>query len=186
MLSCRWQARSGFSLIELMIVVAIFSLVLLFGLPGFSEWSQNTQIRATAESIQSGLQVARNEAVRRNLRVEFRLSDNIPGQGATGWSVWSVNPSAQLQVKPDNESSSRITVTALPNGADRITFDGSGRTPTGVTTNADGTAFLTQINIDSAGLGATQSRDLRITLGVGGLIRMCDPNVSTSGDPRKC
>ena len=180
------RARSGFSLIELMIVIAIFALVLLFGLPSFSEWSQNTQIRATAESIQSGLQVARSEAIRRNIRVEFRLSDSIPNQGATGWSVWSVNPSAQIQSKPDNQSSGRVTVTALPSGADRITFDGSGRTPTGVTTNADGTAFLTQINIDSSGLTATQSRDLRINLGLGGMIRMCDPNVSTNGDPRKC
>lgn len=178
--------RSGFTLIELVIVVAILALVLMFGVPGFMEWSQNTQIRASAESIQAGLQSARSEAVRRNARIEFRLSDNVGQEGETGWSIVEVSTSTVLQSRPRAEGSNRVVVTTLPSGADIITFDGTGRTPSGASTNSDGSAFLTRINIDSAALSTASSRDLAITLSLGGQIRMCDPNVSTTGDPRKC
>lgn len=180
------RGNRGFTLIELAIVVAIIAIVLTFGLPGFAEWSQNTQIRATAESIQSGLQTARYEAVRRNMRIEFRLSGNIGDEGATGWSIWTVSPSAQIQSKPDREGSYRIVVTTPnTNATERITFDGTGRTPAGVLTNADGTAFLTTINITSAAVSSP--RNLRLLISSGGMVQMCDPDPAiATGDPRKC
>jgi len=180
------HAEHGVSLIETVIVMAIVAIVLMFGVPGFSEWSQNTQIRATAESIQSGLHTARAEAVRRNVRVEFRLSDNLASEGGTGWSIWTVNPSQPIQNKPDAEGSYRIRVTTPNNNAtDRVTFDGSGRTPAGTTTNADGSAFMTQIDVTSP--ATTSPRNLRLVLSLGGMVRICDPNSNISAnDLRKC
>lgn len=186
MLTLPYRNERGASLIEVAIVLVVIALTLSFGLPSFTEWSQNTQIRATAESLQSGLQTARTEAVRRNMRIEFRLSDKIGTAGGTGWSIWSVTPSASIQSKPDAEGSYRIVVsTPSDNLTDRITFDGSGRTPTGTTTNADGSNFLSQIDVKSSTVGTT--RNLRLIISTGGLIRMCDPNDSIpTGDPRKC
>jgi len=189
MLSHQDFNQTGFNLIEVVIVLAIIAVILTFGLPGFRDWSQNTQIRSTAESIQSGLQSARSEAVRRNVGVEFSLSGNLGSAGGTGWTIAQVNsPTVAIQSKPDNESSSRVVVTTVPSGADMITFDGTGRAWTGnAGKNRDGTAFLTRINIDSNGMSAAESRDLSIVIdAVGGRIRMCDPNVSTTGDPRVC
>lgn len=179
----------GFSLIEISIVLAILALVLTFGVPSFVEWSQNTQIRATTESIQSGLQFARSEAVRRNTGIEFKLSNNMGTAGGTGWTVAPVSsPNNPIQSKPDRESSSRIVVTSTPSGADMITFDGTGRAWTNKAgKNNDGTDFLTRVNVDSSGIDASKTRELSIMIdAVGGRIRMCDPNVSTTGDPRKC
>src|SRR4026208_2333025 len=72
----------GFTLIEVMITLAVLSLLLMVGLPGMATWLQNTQIRASAEATQAGLQVARAEALRRNAPVRFQLVDTLPaGRG---------------------------------------------------------------------------------------------------------
>ena len=67
------RSEHGFSLVELMVTVAVLSLLMTLAVPSFAEWIQNSRIRTAAESIQNGLQVARAEAVRRNARVEFAL-----------------------------------------------------------------------------------------------------------------
>ena len=58
--------QRGFTLVELMIGIAIVGLSLVMAAPSFSSWIQSTQIRTAAEAVQNGLQLARGEAVRRN------------------------------------------------------------------------------------------------------------------------
>lgn len=175
---------AGFSLIELLVGIAIIAIVLFLGLPGYRQWIQNTQIRTAAESIQNGLQVARMEATRRNTRVQFVFT------GAdSGWSVGCVNVvdpdcPAAIQDRPAGEGSKNASLTIVPAGATTITFSGLGR----VTPNEDGSARITQVDIDVPAdiLDASESRDLRILVSEGGQILMCDPNISATDDPRKC
>lgn len=178
----------GFTLIELMIGITILAISLMLGIPSFSEWIQNSQIRTTASSMQAGLQKARMEAIRRNALVEFRLSSNLGNAGGTGWSIHIASTATEIESQPDAGSSSGITVSALPGTATRITFDGSGRGRTNPATNLDGSALLTQIDVDTTKLSAAASRDLRVVIGTGGSIRLCDPDpkISSSDDPRKC
>lgn len=168
----RCALERGFSLVELMVTVAVLSLLMTLAVPSFAEWIQNSRIRTAAESIQNGLQVARAEAVRRNARVEFALV----GTGG-GWVVRFAGGGATIQERSGSEGAGGVVVSAVPEDATTVVFDGLGR--------ADNT--LTQIDIDvpTSALPAAQSRDLRITIGTGG-VRMCDPNVSNSADPRKC
>ena len=63
-----------------------------------------------------------------------------------------------------------------------ITFNNLGGV---VATNADGSAPLAGVAIDSSSLSAAQSQDLQVTIGVGGNVRMCDPTSST-GSARRC
>ena len=56
----------GISLIEILIGLAILGIGMAWGVPSYSVWMQNLQIRNMAESIVSGLQVARSEAIARN------------------------------------------------------------------------------------------------------------------------
>lgn len=80
--------QRGVSLIELIIGIVVLSLVLALGMPSFSAWVQNTQTRTAAESILNGLQLARNEAVRRNANVRFSLTN---GSGKVAWQVGCVD-----------------------------------------------------------------------------------------------
>lgn len=171
------HGTSGFTLIELMIGIAILAVLISVALPEFSTWIQNTKIRTAAESVQTGLQLARAEAVRRNTNVQFAFTTG------SGWSISVASTGEVVQSRAEEEGNTAgITVTRSPGTATRVTFNSLGR----VTTNADASAALTQVVIDTPSLAAAKSRELRLNITTGGSIRMCDPNVTDSGDPRKC
>ena len=78
-----WQR--GFTITELMITGAVLAILAAIALPSFNQYIVKNQIRASAEAIQNGVQLARGEAVRLNAKVRFTLGT------ATGASSWSVN-----------------------------------------------------------------------------------------------
>lgn len=162
------KSRSlGFSLVELMIAITVMAILLGLAVPSFKTWMQNSQIRNAAESIQNGLQRARAEAVTRNARVEFVLGAD------SSWVVKLVG-GANIDVRPANEGSRNVTRTVLPAGATTITFDNFG----GVVANADASATLTRVDLDSPLIAPADSQELRVTIGVGGNARMCNPNLA--------
>jgi len=170
---------SGFTLIELMIGITILAIVLAAGLPSFSQWIHNSRIRTAAESITHGMQKARAEAVSRNTTIAFVL-----GNG-TFWSI--LQGATVIESMPSAETASTISVTSVPtppatNSPTTITFSGMGI----VIPNTDGTASITQVDVDSTAISSADSRDLRIVVAAGGAVRMCDPNVVSTSDPRKC
>ncbi len=171
----------GFSLIELMIAVVIVAILTGVAMPGFQTWLRNSQIRNAAESISNGMQRARAEAVARNADVAFVL-----GTGAGSASSWTVDyvvkPVAAdppIDSRSSNEGSKDVTRTVLPANATTVTFSNLG----GVVANADATASLAQVDLDAVG----GSQKLRVTIGVGGNARMCDPDPHLpSTNPRAC
>lgn len=173
--------QKGFSLIELMIAIVIMSLALAMAMPSYRAWIHNSRIRNAAESIQNGLQVARSEAVRRNASVQFVL-----GAG-TDWTVGCVtvnepNCPALIQSRPTGDGSSD-SVVVVPSDAGTIVFNSFGTMSSPVP--ALGAFTQIDVDIDPGVLPAADSRELRITVDVGGSVRMCDPNLAV-GDPRAC
>lgn len=71
------RTERGVTLVELMIGLAVLALLMMSGAPAFSDWIRNTRIRSATESILSGIQYARSEAVRRNTAVRFQLTDTL-------------------------------------------------------------------------------------------------------------
>lgn len=176
-----YRRVSGVTLIELMIGLAIMALALSLGLPSITEWIQNSQIRTAAEGVLNGLQAARNEAVRRNAAVAFTLT-NPGAAGGTGWEI-TLMSGTKIQEKPAGEGTQRAVISVTPVGATTVSFSALGRR---LATNQDGSIVLTQIDVDNPAMDAAISRDMRIVISSGGEIRMCDPNVTDTTDPRKC
>ena len=180
--SWRVQCRvRGFTIIELSIALVIAAFLVAMGAPAFTIWLTDTQIRTVAESIQDGLQIARNEALRRNTFVEFQI------QTDTGWSIIAKRPGTadeSVQSRPAKEGVKvAIVVTMTPAGASVVRFDSFGRV---ATVDANGNPLTPVSRVDvSAALAGT--RPLSVQMGAGGRVRMCDPAISlTSDDPRKC
>lgn len=68
------SAQRGFTIIELMVTITIFAILLMLGVPSFSNLLQNHKLSSAAQGYLAGLQSARSEAIRLNKRVEFVLS----------------------------------------------------------------------------------------------------------------
>ena len=172
--------QSGISLIEVMVAVAIVGVLMALGAPAFQTWIQNTQVRTASEAIMNGLQTARNEAIRRNAAVQFKLDGGTNTQ-------WRVNPfidpdGVPIQSRAAEEGSVNASIVPTPAGADTVTFSALGR----VVPNADASESLTQVDIDNLLIPVVADRrNLRIIIPAGGALRMCDPKVA-AGDPRAC
>jgi type IV fimbrial biogenesis protein FimT len=201
-------ALRGVTLIELVVVVALLAMLLMAVIPSASAWIRNTQIRNVATSLQTGLQRARAEAMRRNTNVRFSLvslsnsavMDNscAVAEGGLSWVVSLDDPGGKCaaaisetttprildkHATGTGSSSAQVTVTgndAANADAAVVIFDGFGRAVV-----TPGAPPIATIDIDNIVPG-DDFRALRIVIGTGGTIRMCEPKVTSGSDPRKC
>jgi type IV fimbrial biogenesis protein FimT len=170
-------AAAGFTVVELMVTLAVAAILAALAVPTMRSVIENTHMRATAQSLQNGLAMARAEAVRLNTQVELVLT-------GAGWSIQRVSDGSLLQQASGKEMASGTTVTTTPTGSDRVTYDAFGRT---VATNpTDNSATITQIDVVATHPSGTPGyKPLRIQLTSGGLARLCDP-AAASTEPKAC
>jgi type IV fimbrial biogenesis protein FimT len=190
----------GFSLIELMVGIAIFAILIMMGLPTFAAWLQSSQIRTASDAVQNGLQVARAEAVRRNTLVRFQLTDTTGNSCAastsgTNWVVSLDNPAGACATTPwDDVGAPAVRILQVRAGTDgtrnavvaasqaTVIFNGLGRvTPVPA---ADITIDITNPT-GGACAAAGPMRCLRVVVSGGGQVRLCDPALAST-DPRGC
>jgi type IV fimbrial biogenesis protein FimT len=183
------QRRSrGFTLIELAVTVALLGLLLAASAPGILDWLRNSRIRNVATSVTVGLQKARMEAIRRNAPVRFVLVNDActASAGGIGWVVSINDPGGNCaEASIIERSGSGIgagVVTVAATAADAtathtVSFNGFGEVL--------GVGAIATVAVDGAA-GGVDHRDLRIVVGSGGTVRMCDPAVTLNTDPRKC
>jgi type IV fimbrial biogenesis protein FimT len=169
----------GFTLIELMIGLAIAALLLVLAMPGYSLWIADNQIRNAAESIAGGLRYAQGEAIKQNSQVEFVLD---PTTGKGGWLVRLVSDGSTLQSGVFAEGADRTTLTPLPAATTTVTFTGLGSI---AAINADASGPLTQVQVTSAS-GVAGARDLNVLVGGNRTgVKICDPKWPAT-DPKGC
>jgi type IV fimbrial biogenesis protein FimT len=157
-----------------------------------------------SEALKDGIQLARAEAVRRNAQVRFELVDSLTASCAltTAGPNWIVSmdgaagscnstnmadaatPTAPriVQSRAASDGSRNAVVAASQTS---VVFNGLGRV-----TNAAGGADIT-IDVTNPTGGSCSSasgpmRCLRVVVGAGGQIRMCDPRASFTGTSEGC
>ncbi len=84
---------TGFTLIELMITLAVVGILLMVGVPSLKTFMQGNQLIASTNELISALHVARSEAIKLNTRVSICESSDgascdTTGSWKNGWIVF--------------------------------------------------------------------------------------------------
>lgn len=185
------RLHRGFTLIELMVTITLLSILLMLAVPSFSQWSRNTQVRSTAETLQNGLRAAKGHALNLNRQVVITTTNANPGPNAApatdgvNWSVQYVPLTAgeDLLAKPlfleggsFGSSAAGITVAGGPqtlcfNSMGRIVANAAPGTGLPACTAASATYVVSR-----TGAVTGKDRKLHVVVSMAGQIRMCDPD----------
>ncbi len=79
----------GFTMVELMVVVAIMAILAAVGGPSFLNMMQWTRVSAAASALQVSLSLARSDAVKRGSNGRVTVAANTTaGIWSNGWTVF--------------------------------------------------------------------------------------------------
>jgi type IV fimbrial biogenesis protein FimT len=178
--------QRGFTLVELLVTIALLALLLGLAGPSFTLWTRNAQVRTISDALQNGARLAQAEAVRRNRQVVFFLTNDPVCAAATTaaangafWVVRSValtagDTAATVQCGALADSAPGVAI----NGPTAICFNSMGRQVANATPGAGSTTTCTLAasgvsTYDVSSTGA--DRPLRVLVTLGGQVRQCDP-----------
>ncbi len=204
---------SGFTLIELMVTVAIFGVFFAFALPGMRTWAANRQVSLLAETIASGLREAQIGAISRAAPVQVVMTTSavapLPANPSavtlsTG-GLALTDPAVNVLVRVQGATAAtgvlmsqgvaqgwrnaRISGLAGATNVAGVTFSALGRATNtvdaaGVATPLTGNGVIV-FQVLNADLPSTATRRRCVVLSAGGAARVCDPTITT-GDTRSC
>ena len=194
-------SHAGFNLIEAAVTVSILGILVATALPSMTDWMRSTRVRGVAEATLSGLQKARNEAMRRNKIVTFWLvtprTTTLPGSDcalasdSAAWVVSMDNPASHCDTAPSDTVAPRIIEAYGPGEAGAVVAvaarDREGDAATSVSFNGYGQAIQTGTPISDIDIQHAEAagRRLRIQISSSGGVRVCDIDVAAT-DPRAC
>jgi type IV fimbrial biogenesis protein FimT len=154
--------QRGMSVIELMIGVAILTFLLFLGVPAFQNFLMNTKVKNAAENVQIGLQLARVEAVRRNVNVRFSLVSDLTSACTIQSGIFPLSPTPPSWVVSLDDPAGACNAAPSDTAAPRIiqkwnAAEGAAGVPwmisTSITTTGGGGPVSTLAQLEFNGLG---------------------------------
>ncbi|MDX9964748.1 GspH/FimT family pseudopilin [Desulfobacter postgatei] len=127
------KTATGFTLLEIIIVLAIMAIAMTIAIPNVMSWLPDYRLKAAARDLYSNMQKAKSEALKRNCSVGITFSTvTFPTQGG-GYTVFLDNgagTNAGNAVQDPGEAT--LLTVAMPSGCtlyEAIFFSTSGNTP---------------------------------------------------------
>jgi prepilin-type N-terminal cleavage/methylation domain-containing protein len=107
------KRTKGFTVVELMIALAILGVVVAIVIPGFRNFVERNAVTTTSNELLNGLLFARGEAIRTEIHTTFTPL-------AHGWQVTDDD---DVTIKDQNATHTGITIVGNP-----VTYNARGRT----------------------------------------------------------
>lgn len=183
----------GATMFELIVAVSIVGILMAIGVPQLADWVRRNSVSSAAEVVQNGLRQAEGEAIRRNQRIEFLLTNGTPSQDAirdltavasgANWASRAVDatftPLTDVTLAYVNGfRMGDIATDVKLEGPANVIFNGTGRI-----TDGAGAAITEYQVFRVSRKGADRAMCVFVT--PGGSVRACDPAVA-SGKPMAC
>jgi type IV fimbrial biogenesis protein FimT len=205
LLMSRSNRSAGFTMIELIVTLTIFSVLVALTVPTMRTWIADAKVRAVADSLQNGIRLAQTEALRRSRQVVFVLTNSTTPQSggftaAANGSYWAVQTIPAMTdgsegpvVVGSGVLFSPGTPVTITNGPTAICFNSAGRLVTQSTTGITGATCTTPTTLLNGAptfyytINQTlAARPLNVQVGLGGQLHLCDPTQSLSTSPYGC
>jgi type IV fimbrial biogenesis protein FimT len=205
-MTLRRRLTRGFTLVEIMVALAILSIMLAVGVPSMRSWLAASSAQTAAEFYAEGLKMARAEALKRNVVTRLTLSDNAVS-GQQDWRVDACMPTPDVPCNdnagswstPDAAatgssvsdfrsvtrsasnllSTSVMAVSRSPNGAVAVYFTPVGWVDTTIAPS------LNRIQIAPAVGKENAFPTSAVVVTLAGVVTKCNPTVA-SHDSRGC
>lgn len=167
---------AGFTLIELMITVAVLAIILVIAAPNLQSFLDKNRVVGAAEAIYSEMQFARSEAVKQSADMVVVFSP-----AATPWcSGFSRSDVAPCDCAQALGAADACSIVA--DGQTDVLKVVRGTAFTGVTMDADAPASVTFNGVrgttgsdDSILLQSGLGRQMRVDVNALGRVRLCSP-----------
>jgi type IV fimbrial biogenesis protein FimT len=179
------QRHSGFTLLELMVTLAIAAVLMMVSVPGLTTWRRNAELVSVTSTLVAAINTARGEAMKRGMNAMV-----VPAAGSnwnSGWRVFvdttrdSAWDAEDLMVSQQEALSSSILVTGTQSASGSspyVLFDASGY----LRTKAGGFGALTLSLARTDMPAATAYSETRlIKIAQTGRVRSCKP--ASQADP---
>ncbi len=116
----------GFTLVELLVALAIAGILVSFGVPSYNRFAQRQSLSNETNNLLSDLNFARNLAVDKGTNVSLVSNNGSDWEG--GWVITQdlpTNPVTTKNVRIKQQVSGNITITEN-GGLSKVTYDSQG------------------------------------------------------------
>ncbi|MDO9419858.1 MAG: GspH/FimT family pseudopilin [Herminiimonas sp.] len=170
--------HTGFSIVELMVILLIAGILMMIGIPSYQAMIQNHRLITATNALFMAVNLTRSEAIHRGVRV-----DMVPSGDGTKWTNgWVIFVDENNNQRPDKNETMiyshgelhrdvRITPSFTDSKVQYIAYNGTGRTRT----NAN-----SQTSQSGNWLLEAGPKSRKVVINFLGRARVCDPDKEAS------
>jgi type IV fimbrial biogenesis protein FimT len=121
--------QTGLTLIELIVTLAVISILLVVGIPQFKSTTANSRLTSAINTLSGDLAFARTEAIKRGVSVDVTAPTTDWADGWTTAVIISGSPTQNLRLSPALTANTAINTS----GVASVQFTADGRSNAAVT-----------------------------------------------------